>query len=672
MTMNKRSVEIIHRLIASTNRKIQLKQLAKNFDVSERTIRNDINKINQYFGKELVYLGVEGFLLLDENIRPRDIRNRITKMDFYDYGLSKEERICLNICLLGLTKDYITYEQIGNLMHISRYTVINDFVQVEKLLKDSNIRIESLSNKGIKLVGQEEEIRQSIIKIITTNTKLVGNLLRQKKLFKIIDLDNREVEEDLEIISRIIKESENESKLYLTDISIERLTYYLYFIITRVKNGKKLESVEVTQIENKTLSLGILEKVSQYFKLYIDSKEVNELESFLLKLNYIRKEINNPDILKIQTLTRKLIEGISNSLDINLNNDYIFFKNLSNHLERLFREDNTKYPEFFGMDDIIEKNQEVLNAVKDNKRILEEYSKETLTLEDIKYIAIYICVAIEKKKNKIKDIFVVIICNSGISTSQFLKEQLKKYFDFISIKVLSYYEFKEIELEYVDLIISTVELQDMELDYILISPLFSLEEAITLDKKFDEIKLKRIKGTKKQKPKFIIPQENHFKESLRLSQLLTIDKIKVDIKANDWKDSILKASKILEDNGDIESEYTKAIIDNIEENGPYIVISKGFALPHGKYDQGVNNLSMSLIRLETPVSFGIKELDPIDFICVLSTIDNKAHLKALFTLVNILRMEGFYSELMKGKTEENLYKTIKEYEQKYIKINNWR
>lgn len=672
MTMNKRSVEIIHQLIASTNRKIQLKQLAKNFDVSERTIRNDINKINQCFEKELVSLGVEGFLLLDENIRPRDIRNRITKMDFYDYGLSKEERICLNICLLALTKDYITYQQIGDLMYISRYTVINDFVEIENLLKDSKIKIETLSNKGIKLVGQEEDIRQNIIKIITTNTKLVGNLLRQKKLFKIIDLDNREVEEDLEIISRIIKESENESKLYLTDTSIERLTYYLYFIITRVKNGKKLESVEVRQIENKTLSLGILEKVSQYFELYIDSKEVNELESFLMKLNYIRKEINNPDILKIQTLTRKFIEGISSSLDINLNNDYIFFKSLSNHLERLFREDNTKYPEFFGMDSIIEKNQEVLNAVKDNKIILEEYSKKTLTLEDMKYIAIYICVAIEKKKNKVKDIFVVIICNSGISTSQFLKEQLKKYFDFISIKVLSYYEFKEIELEHVDLIISTVELQDMDLDYILISPIFSLEEAITLDKKLDEIKLKRIKGTKKQKPEFIIPQENHFKESLRLSQLLTIDKIKVDIKANDWKDSILKASKILEDNGDIESEYTKAIIDNVEENGPYIVISKGFALPHGKYDQGVNRLSMSLIRLETPVSFGIEELDPIDFICVLSTIDNKAHLKALFTLVNILKMEGFYSELMKGKAEENLYQTIKKYEQKYIKINNWR
>lgn len=672
MTMNKRTVEIVHQIISSTSRKLQLKQLAEKFDVSERTIRNDIDRINQYFGEELISLGIEGSLLLDEKIRPRDIRDQIAKIDFYEYGLSKEERVSLNVCLLSLTKDYITYEQIGDLMYISRYTVINDFVEVEKLLKDFNIKIESLSNKGIKLVGQEEDIRQNIIKIITTNTKLVGNLLRQKKLFKIINLDNREIQEELEIIGKIIKESENENKLYLTDISIERLTYYLYFVITRVRSGKKLEFIEITQIENKTLSVGILEKVSQYFELYIDGTEINELEKFLMKLNYIKKEINNPDILKIQTLTRKFIEAVSKSLDINLNNDYIFFKSLSDHLERLFREDNTKYPEFFGMNSIIEKNQEVLNAVKDNKVILEGYSKKTLTLEDIKYISIYICVSIEKKKNKVKDIFVLIICNSGISTSQFLKEQLKKYFDFISVKVLSYYEFKETELEYVDLIISTVELQDMDLDYVLISPIFSLQEAITVDRKLDEIKLKRIKGTQKQKPKFIIPQENHFKEALKLSQLLTIDKIKVGIEANDWKDAILKASKILEDNGDIENEYTRAIIENIEENGPYIVIAKGFALPHGRYDQGVNRLSMSLLRLERPVNFGMEELDPIDFICVLSTIDNKAHLKALFTLVNILKMEGFYSELMEGKSEENLYKTIKKYEEKYIKTNNWR
>src|SRR5699024_4752854 len=379
-----------------------------------------------------------------------------------------------------------------------------------------------------------------------------------------------------------------------------------------------------------------------------------------------------PDILKIQTLTRKFIEGISDLLDINLNNDYTFFKNLSNHLERLFRNDTVKYPEYFGIDEIVERNKEVLKVVEEKKYILEEYSKREIELQDMKFISVYICVAIEKKKNKVKDLTIVTICNNGISTSQFLKEQLIKYFDFISIEVLPYHEFKEKNLDKVDLIISTVELQETDKEYVLVSPILSIEDILRIDNKLDEIKLERIKGIERNESNFTVSNENHFKDSIALSDLLKIKNIELDIEAQNWREAIEKASKILEDNGDIDKKYTEAMIENIEENGPYIVISKGFALPHGKFDHGVNRLSMSLVRLKEPVKFGIEELDPIYFICVLSAIDDKAHLKALFTLVNILKMEGFYSSIKAAKEKENLHNVIKKYEEKYIKLNNWR
>jgi len=675
MAMNKRSVDIIHQMLASTNQRLLLNELARKYDVSERTIRNDINRINQFFhdkNGELLKLEIGGSIRLNNEINKKELKKDLKNIDFYDYALSKEERVCLNICLLALIKGYITYQEIAEIMYTSRHTVINDFIATKEVLKKYNIEVQSLSNKGLRLKSKEKDIRKIIISIIINNTKLIGHLLRQEKVAELIGLEKEKIDEKLEIISRIINEAENESGLYLTDISIERLTYYLYFITVRIENNNRLFEKSYEGLEKERFSICILERMAQYFELYIDAEEVSGLQSYLMKLNYIRKEINNPDILKIQTLTRKFIEGISDLLDINLNNDYTFFKNLSNHLERLFRNDTVKYPEYFGIDEIVERNKEVLKVVEEKKYILEEYSKREIELQDMKFISVYICVAIEKKKNKVKDLTIVTICNNGISTSQFLKEQLIKYFDFISIEVLPYHEFKEKNLDKVDLIISTVELPETDKEYVLVSPILSIEDILRIDNKLDEIKLERIKGIERNKSNFTISNENHFKDSIALSDLLKVKNIELDIGAKNWREAIEKASRILEDNGDIEKKYTEAMIENIEENGPYIVISKGFALPHGKFDHGVNRLSMSLVRLKEPVKFGIEELDPIYFICVLSAIDDKAHLKALFTLLNILKMEGFYSSIKAAKEKENLHNVIKKYEEKYIKLNNWR
>ena len=42
-------------------------------------------------------------------------------------------------------------------------------------------------------------------------------------------------------------------------------------------------------------------------------------------------------MVKVQLITRTFIESISEELKINLNNDYDFYQNLSNHLGSIFR-----------------------------------------------------------------------------------------------------------------------------------------------------------------------------------------------------------------------------------------------------------------------------------------------------------------------------------------------
>ena len=104
------------------------------------------------------------------------------------------------------------------------------------------------------------------------------------------------------------------------------------------------------------------------------------------------------------------------------------------------------------------------------------------------------------------------------------------------------------------------------------------------------------------------------------------------------------------------------MIANVEENGPYVVISKGFALPHNNFEDGTFRLGMNMIRLKTPVSFDAEDNDPVEFVCCLSPVDHKSHLKAFFNLVNMLRNDRFKEELRAAESPDEIYEIIKKYE----------
>ena len=64
-----------------------------------------------------------------------------------------------------------------------------------------------------------------------------------------------------------------------------------------------------------------------------------------------------------------------------------------------------------------------------------------------------------------------------------------------------------------------------------------------------------------------------------LYELLTAADIQLDIECSDWRDAIIRSAQPLLDQGKIEDKYIDAMIDNVKENGAYIIISPEFALP---------------------------------------------------------------------------------------------
>ncbi|MEZ5088090.1 MAG: PTS sugar transporter subunit IIA [Tessaracoccus sp.] len=122
----------------------------------------------------------------------------------------------------------------------------------------------------------------------------------------------------------------------------------------------------------------------------------------------------------------------------------------------------------------------------------------------------------------------------------------------------------------------------------------------------------------------------------QLSDLIDPSAIRLDVPAADWREAIRVSGDLLVSSGVAEDSYTEAMIRTVDEHGPYIVITPGFALAHARPDQSVARTGMSFVRLAEPVAFGHKSNDPVTIVMALAAVDDSAHRAALAGLAGIL------------------------------------
>lgn len=117
--MKKRTREILVEIIKSEE--ITISQLAESFEVSERTIRNDLNDINDFLEENdlsMISIGSKKKIQHEPDIK--EAMNLIGDKDFYSYKLSKEERKSMIAMMLIESSEYITLSKIADTLFVSR------------------------------------------------------------------------------------------------------------------------------------------------------------------------------------------------------------------------------------------------------------------------------------------------------------------------------------------------------------------------------------------------------------------------------------------------------------------------------------------------------------------------------------------------------------------------
>ncbi|MDO4649980.1 MAG: PTS sugar transporter subunit IIA [Eubacteriales bacterium] len=685
--MNKRQKDIVDDL---KQKKYTLDSFAKKYSVSQRTIRNDLNKINDWLYEQdadPLELQSGGVIYVPDSFRQAGTLGN--GEDYYSYKLSKEERKMIAATLLVNAVGFITLASIAETLYVSRATIIADLNEIKEFIAEEGLQVHSHPNKGLRVEGKESDKRLFLFRLSAFERK---------------DSDGKMTAVNIEAGSRItirkiISEQEQVHRMFLSDSSFLKIQKYIGIMLSRILQGEYVEQQTPADGDKFLFAQDIMKYIAQYFGIRITIDEIYYLCELLSSCRYIKKQNFDIASIQIQMLTRQFIHQISEKLGSSLEDDYEFFESLSNHIESMFAASAAEFPENSDLQEIVDDNRSVQEAVMSAIPMLEQYAERRISEVEIMYITIHVCAALERKKNREIAFHVVISCHAGIGTSQLLMERLKKHFNFQVVDIVSSHEAGYVTPEKADLIISTVPLSNCAVEHIVVSPILTDEDYIRVGNKIDALRLSRnlpsrVETTALTAAGLIerlqpiiyehVPEQAHelmklLKKEIRqyfnqpkeaeeeifapaLHHLLSARYIQLDVAASDWKEAIrVSALPLLRDHM-IEERYIDAMIANVEENGPYIVLSSGFAVPHEGLEMGSIQVGMNLIRLETPIEFGADELDPVEFVCCLSAVDHKTHLRAFFNLINMLSKTELKDALRQVKTPEEAARVIERYE----------
>ena len=603
-------------------------ELADILNISDRTCRKYIKILSEILIKKNIEIESKprfGYLLKDNNISENELfHNEVKKIPN-----SANDRVMYLINKLIYDGGYIKLFDVSEEIYISSKTLSQDLKKVEELLENYNLTLDRKPYYGIRLQGDEINIRNFHIDIL------------EKRL------NENDIEDDIKL--KIVEIAENISlnfrgkNIKISDISLQNLAISFYVTLNRINKNFLIEDI----IENKDELFKVKKEeikacINDLKNIFNLKKDMFETDIDYLTIRFMTTEtmtyssIKNLDVKDIQKLIEDIFFYINVTFKIDLSNDEMLYKNLYTHLIALVIRLR------FG----IKTQNPLIDDIKKNipfeynlsqyvcSRIGEKYSKE-LSEDEVGYIAVILHMAKEiNKRNRKKNI--LLICPSGRGISKFLtytfKNSFSEYLNEINSCGLS--DLKYINLDEIDIVFSLVD------DKLNINkPVYKIKYFLNSDDLED---IKKILDDNKEYINSIFDKDLffHFKEKINKKDLISFisNKFKKYIKLDDDLESLI-----------IERE--KLGMTEISEN---------VAIPHPIHViPNINKIAVCL--LDKSIKWINNEVQIVLFMLINNS--NGENEKIYKLLTKVVNDKKIIDKILKNPIYENYINILKELEE---------
>jgi mannitol/fructose-specific phosphotransferase system IIA component (Ntr-type) len=132
------------------------------------------------------------------------------------------------------------------------------------------------------------------------------------------------------------------------------------------------------------------------------------------------------------------------------------------------------------------------------------------------------------------------------------------------------------------------------------------------------------------------------------------------LNADNWEDAIMKGGQILVDKGAATNEYLETIVQKCKDNGPYIVIAPGIAMPHARPEEGALALGYGIVTLKNPVTFKDPDNDPVELLIFMAAPSVKEHNEeAVCQIADLCDDEEAVKKIIRASTVSEIIDVLK-------------
>lgn len=329
MALNKRQEKIIA-MMNDMNEWITGKELSKLLNVSDRTIRSDIDVINRTYENELIESNLRyGYHLNQEVFRTLDIEIEES------IPQTPQERCVYIIQELLFQRSELNIIDLQNLVYVSGYSIDNDIKRIKKMVEPYEDLKLVRSKSCIHLEGSESSKRKLYKELLAAETK--GNFLNMNKLaslykdFNLLEVKSL-LDETIKKYDFHIREMAMPILMMHVGVSMERILHH-NFIETDRKNPELAKSVEYQ------IAKEFFHKVAGRIRIEVVEDEIVLLALLLLgkrSSEYTGDKIKIEDKdYNVKELVMQLLDDIYRTFDIDFRKDVDLQIGLQMHMQSM-------------------------------------------------------------------------------------------------------------------------------------------------------------------------------------------------------------------------------------------------------------------------------------------------------------------------------------------------
>ncbi len=659
--LNERCTCLLNKLLQN-NCPLKIEDLAVYLKVSARTIRYDLDNIDEYLKKNnfpiLLRKQNQGISFVASKNIVSKLLQKLTSTDNYHYILSQQERLIQIFYILLGMNDYVTVQFLADRLHVSKTTIQNDIKDLKICINTSSEYIETAKGKGIRIVGDESTLRRNAA------DKLLAHFSH-----KFIDLELLRLFSDISVsrIQEIIKIAEKQMKYNFSDERFNNLVVHLIIAVKRIRTGKDIimADTELNSLKNTpefSIAASMALSLEKEFKINIPQSEIGYITLHLLGNNLLKEHLiplgEDENSLLNEVITI-LVKKVSQIYEFDFVGDEMLYNNLLQHMQSfVYRSQRDIEMENPLLNEIKVNYADLFEAVLEATKSLATKLQIHINEAECGYLCIHFMTSYERVQNRKGRLAkVLLVCATGVGTSKYVMNKLQSMFDFETVGTASLHNaYDDIANKDIDLVISTVPLKPINVKYILVQPFlteqniselnmffakyasnkrlrlshdFSVDDVINVVEKYCSVDNKIL--LRQDLLRLIKNRENLYPS---FKNLLGKNRVVLQASVLNWREALILGGNLLLQDGYISKEYITEMLENAQTMGDYMILAPGVAMPHASRDKAYDT-GFSLVNLKNPVPFG-KENMLIKTFIILAAKDTVRHMQALKDIMKIL------------------------------------